>query len=78
MTGIVVDVRVIFQVAIKANTTSIMLAHNHPSGNLQPSEADKRITEQVKEAGKLLDIPLLDHIILTSESYFSLADEGLL
>ena len=78
MTGTVVDVRVIFQVAIKANTTSIMLAHNHPSGNLQPSEADKRITEQVKEAGKLLDIPLLDHIILTSESYFSLADEGLL
>ena len=78
MTGTVVDVRVIFQVALKANATSIMLAHNHPSGNLQPSEADKSVTNQVKEAGKILDISLLDHIILTEDGYLSLADEGLL
>jgi len=78
MTGTVVDIRVVFQVALKANATSIMLAHNHPSGNLQPSDADRRITEQVKEAGKILDIPLLDHIILTSENYLSMADEGYL
>lgn len=78
MTGTVVDVRVIFQVALKANATSIMLAHNHPSGNLQASVADRAITQQLKEAGKILDIPLLDHIILTAESYLSLADEGIL
>ena len=78
ITGTVVDIRVIFQVAIKANATAIMLAHSHPSGNLQPSEADRNITRQIKEAGKILDIPLLDHIILTAESYLSLADEGLL
>ena len=53
-----------------------MLAHNHPSGNLQPSDADRRITEQLKEAGKILDIPLLDQIILASEGYLSMADDG--
>ena len=73
-----VDVRVIFQVALKANASSVMIAHNHPSGNLQASDADRRITQQVKEAGKILDIPLLDHIILTQENYLSLADEGYL
>lgn len=78
ITGTVVDVRVIYQVALKANATSIMVAHNHPSGNLQVSDADRRITQQLKEAGKILDIPLLDHIILTAESYLSLADEGYL
>ena len=78
ITGTVVDVRVIFQVAIKANSTSILLAHNHPSGNLQPSDADRKITRQVKEAGKILDIALLDHLILTEESFLSMADEGLL
>jgi len=78
MSGTVVDVRVIFQVALKANATSIMLAHNHPSGNLQPSDADRQITNQLKEAGKIIDIPLLDHIILTVESYLSMADNGYL
>ena len=77
MTGTVVDVRVIFQVALKANATSIILDHNHPSGNLQPSEADRQINKQLNEAGKILDIPLIDHIILTYESYLSMADEGL-
>ena len=78
MTGAVIDTRVIFQVALKTNATSIMMAHNHPSGNLQPSEADRRITRSVKEAGNFLDIPLLDHIILTEEGYLSFADEGML
>ena len=78
ITGTVVDVRVIFQVALKANATSIMIAHNHPSGNLQVSDADRKITRQIKEAGALLDIPLLDHIILTSDGYLSFADDGYL
>lgn len=78
ITGTVVDIRAIFQVALKSNATSIMFAHNHPSGNLQPSDADRKITKQIKEAGALLDIPLLDHIILTAESYLSFADDGFL
>jgi DNA repair protein RadC len=78
MTGTVVDVRVVFQIALKTNATSIMMAHNHPSGNLQVSDADRKITRQIKDAGALLDIPLLDHIILTEEGYLSFADEGYL
>jgi DNA repair protein RadC len=79
LSGTVVDVRQIFQAAIKANAVSVILAHNHPSGNLKPSEADLRITEKIKYAGKLLDINLLDHIIITpDEEYYSFADEGLL
>ena len=78
MTGAVIDVRVIFQVALKACATSLILAHNHPSGNLETSDADRKISRQIKEAGKILDIPLLDHLILTSDSFFSMADEGLL
>ena len=78
ISGAVIDIRVIFQVALKANATSIMLAHNHPSGNLEPSDADRKITHQLKDAGKILDIPLLDHIILTAEGYLSLADDGYL
>lgn len=78
MNGTVIDLRVIFQVALKANANSVIMAHNHPSGNLQPSEADRRITNEVREAGIVLQIPLLDHIILTEESYLSFADEGFL
>lgn len=78
MTGAVVDVRVIFQVALKACATSLILAHNHPSGNLETSDADRKITRQIKEAGVILDIPLLDHLILTTDSFYSMADEGLL
>ena len=78
MTAAIIDTRVIFQVALKSNATSIMMAHNHPSGNLEPSDADRKITKQIKEAGKFMDIPLLDHIILTEESYLSFADEGML
>jgi DNA repair protein RadC len=77
-TGTVVDVRVIFQVALKTCSTSIVAIHNHPSGNLTPSDADHQITMKIKDAGKLLDIHLVDHLIITSESYRSMADEGLL
>ncbi len=77
-TGTVIDVRVVFQVALKACACSIIAAHNHPSGNLSPSDADIQITRKIKDAGNLLEIKLLDHIIVTSESYYSLADEGAL
>jgi DNA repair protein RadC len=74
----VVDKKVIFAAALKANATGILLAHNHPSGNLKPSQADEAITRQIKMAGQLLDIQVLDHIIISSEGYYSFADEGLL
>jgi DNA repair protein RadC len=76
--GTVVDLRLIFSAALKANATSLIMIHNHPSGNLTASEADKQITKKVKEAGKLLDITLLDSLIITPESYYSFADEGAL
>ena len=78
LAGTVADVRIIMQTALKSNACSIILSHNHPSGNLQPSEADKDLTRKIKEAGKVLDIPVLDHLILTSETYLSFADEGLI
>ena len=79
ISGTVTDIRIIFQYAIKANACSIILAHNHPSGETRPSEADSRITQKLKEGGNLLDISVLDHIILTPEDkYLSFADEGLL
>ena len=78
MAGTVVDVRLIYQVALKACATSLILAHNHPSGNLETSDADRRVTNQIKQAGIIMDIPLLDHLIMTTESFLSMADEGLL
>jgi len=78
LSGTVADPKVIFQVAIKSNACSIILAHNHPSGNLTPSEADINLTRKLKEAGTLLDLPVLDHLIVSSEGYYSFADEGLL
>jgi len=78
-TGCVIDVKVIFQYALKANASSIILAHNHPSGNLQASQEDIKISKKVKEAGKLLDIKLLDHIIISAyDGYSSMSDEGIL
>ena len=71
LSGSVIDTRLILQYAIKANASAVILAHNHPSGNLVPSEADIRITERVKEALKLVEIQLLDHLILTSEKKYS-------
>ena len=77
--GTVVDVRCIFQVALKANACSVIVAHNHPSGNDVASEADKTITRKIKDAGLTLDIPLLDHLImLPGDGYMSFADEGLM
>ncbi len=77
-TGTIVDVRVIFQTALKVNAHAIILSHNHPSGSLKPSENDIKITKEVKEAGKFLGIQLLDHLILTEEGFYSFADEGLM
>ncbi|MCB0539606.1 MAG: JAB domain-containing protein [Bacteroidetes bacterium] len=78
ISSIIVDVRIIFATALKCAASSIIVAHNHPSMNLTPSEADKEITRKLKEGGKLLDIKVLDHLIVTNESYYSFADEGIL
>lgn len=77
ISGTVTDVRVVFQAAIKGNASGIICAHNHPSGNLNPSESDTRLTQKLKEAGNLLDIQLLDHLIITTEGdYFSYSENG--
>ncbi len=78
VTGTVADPKLIFAAAIKGAACGIIMAHNHPSGNLSPSQADIDLTRKIKEGGRLLEIQLLDHIILTSEGYYSFADEGLL
>lgn len=79
ITGTLVDIRIIFAVVLKSLSTAIILAHNHPSGNLKPSEADKRLTSKIKQASELLDIKLLDHLIITpSQEYFSFADDGII
>ncbi|WP_339870248.1 JAB domain-containing protein [uncultured Algoriphagus sp.] len=74
--GTVVDVKLVYAAAIKANSSSLILAHCHPSGNLLPSEQDKRLTQRIKKAGEILDIPVLDHLIMTAEGYYSFSDEG--
>ena len=78
ISGTVVDVRIILGVALKCNASSIVLVHNHPSGNLKPSEPDKDITSKVKEACRILEVPLLDHLIISRYGYFSFADSGIL
>lgn len=78
VSGTVVDARIIFKQAIENLASAIVLCHNHPSGNLKPSEEDIRITKKLKEAGKLVDIAILDHIIIAGNNFFSFADEGLL
>lgn len=75
--GTIADPKLIFVAALKANASGVILAHNHPSGNLQPSQSDIDLTKKCKEAGKLLDIQVLDHIILTTEKYYSMSDEGI-
>lgn len=74
--GTVVDPRFVFIAALQAGATSIMLAHNHPSSNLTPSNNDRTLTAKVKEAGTFLDIQLMDHLIISPEGYCSMADEG--
>lgn len=76
--GTVVDPKLVFVTALKSKSAALILAHNHPSGNLQPSEADIRMTKQLKQAGAWLELPILDHLIITEESYYSMADEGVL
>lgn len=78
ITGTVVDVRLLIKKALQHNTTSIILCHNHPSGNLKPSKADKDLTTKIADAAKLLDIVVNDHIIVSNEGYFSFCDEGLM
>ncbi len=75
--GTVVDTKIVFKTAIENYASSIIICHNHPSGNLKPSEADIRITKNIKEAGKLMEIQLLDHLILAESGFFSFADEDL-
>ena len=77
MTGTMVDVRIVFKLALEQNATSIILIHNHPSGKLQASDADIQITKKIKGAGLQLDIPVLDHIIITETGYYSFVDEGM-
>lgn len=77
-TATVADPKIIFAAAIKANASGIIIAHNHPSGNLSPSQQDVDLTRKVKDGGKILEVQLLDHVIITTESYYSFADEGIL
>ena len=78
VSGTVADPKKIFQTALKANASGVILAHNHPSGQRQPSQGDKKITEKCVQAGKFLDLLVMDHIIVTRYGYFSFAEEGLL
>jgi DNA repair protein RadC len=78
ITGTVADVRVIFQTAILMNASGIILSHNHPSGNLHPSDEDVKLTKKVKDASHLFDIKILDHIILTEYNYYSLLESGVM
>ncbi len=78
LTGTVIDVRLVLKLALEKHATSLIFAHNHPSGNLDPSDADKKITRQLKESAKIMDIPLIDHLIITQGGYYSFADEGTL
>lgn len=75
--GTVIDVKIIMKSAIENLASSIVLAHNHPSGNLKPSDSDMDITRKIKSAGAVLDIPVLDHLIVTSSGYYSFSDEGI-
>jgi DNA repair protein RadC len=80
ITGVVADNRLVLAVALKVAAVSIIVAHNHPSGNLKPSKADEELTYKIREGAKFMDIKLLDHIIVepSGEQYYSFADEGLL
>jgi DNA repair protein RadC len=78
ITGTVVDIRIVFKIALEQNATSIILSHNHPSGKLQPSDADIIITKKIKMAGQQLDIPVLDHLIITEKGFYSFNDNGIL
>jgi DNA repair protein RadC len=76
--GTVVDTKIVFKIALEHLAQSIILIHNHPSGNLTPSEQDKRLTSRLVKVGRELDLPVLDHVIFTDVGYFSFADDGIL
>jgi DNA repair protein RadC len=78
ISGTVTDVRMIMKKAIESLASGIIVCHNHPSGNLKPSESDTKITRKIKDAGNLMDIQLLDHLIISEKDYYSFADNGLL
>ena len=78
VSGTVADSKIIFKLAIENLASAIILCHNHPSGNLKPSDTDIKTTDKLKKAGLIMDIPILDHIIIADNGYCSLADEGLL
>ncbi|QNM84271.1 DNA repair protein RadC [Polaribacter pectinis] len=78
LTATVVDIRLLFKRALELTSVGVIVCHNHPSGKLQPSNADQQLTRKIKEAGNTLDIKLLDHLIITEKAYFSFADEGVL
>ena len=78
VTGTVVDARIIFKSAVENLASGVILCHNHPSGNLKPSDADIKLTKNLSEAGKVLEIPVLDHVIISENGYFSFADEGMM
>lgn len=78
ITGTLVDIRLVLKKALELGAVSLILAHNHPSGTLRPSEADKKITQKLREASTVLDIKVLDHLIITGTDYFSFADQQIL
>ncbi|TPG40014.1 RadC family protein [Flavobacterium pectinovorum] len=78
ITGTIVDVRLIFKLALENGATGLILSHNHPSGNLLPSDADREVTKKIKLAGDSLDVKVLDHLIITETKYYSFVDEGIL
>jgi DNA repair protein RadC len=79
ITGTLVDIRILFAIILKTLSVGVILVHNHPSGKLKPSEADKQLTDKIKEASKLFDVKVLDHlIIIPNGEYYSFADEGIL
>ncbi len=78
ISGTVVDIRIILSVALKCNATGIILVHNHPSGNMKPSEDDRRVTRKLKECCLLLDLTLLDHFIISKDNFYSFSQEGIL
>lgn len=78
VSGTVADAKIIFKEAIQLLASAVILCHNHPSGNLKPSDADIQLTKKMKEIGNMMDVPVLDHLIVTDKSYFSFADEGLM
>ncbi|WP_073486900.1 MULTISPECIES: DNA repair protein RadC [unclassified Flavobacterium] len=77
ITGTIVDIRLVFKLALENGATGLILCHNHPSGNLNPSDADKQITKKIKTAGEILDVKILDHLIITETKYYSFVDEGI-